>query len=343
MVSACASSTKKYYASEFVDPGANAALTFEGPYWHLFDNKLLGVFADSFGKSQTGAVNGLMHVDVRNNLKRSQRIVFSCNLSVIGKENVKVVELMPGESQRVTLWPTIDRKKFYNLRSSLNVTATFKMTPEETGDTYSETLDLSVGPLTRFHWFAREKQSQKVTDLRPFIYRFVTPDDNEGEVQSLVSEAAAFTKGQHFSKTNDPAQVWEQMEAIYLALQKRGYVYNHLAARFFDGAQRVRLPSESLKQNHGNCIDTSLVFASAFEAIGLNAFLIFSETHAQVGVRYPDSKKILVLETTDMQSSSFAEAIKSGGHSQTAYKDDPHYAHIYARDARQIGIFPLAH
>jgi hypothetical protein len=67
----------------------------------------------------------------------------------------------------------------------------------------------------------------------------------------------------------------DQARAVYEGLQARNIVYTNVGGSFFDGAQNVKLPAQSLTTGSANCIDGALVFASAFEAMGMQPVLIF--------------------------------------------------------------------
>ena len=87
-------------------------------------------------------------------------------------------------------------------------------------------------------------------------------------------------------------------EALYLALQRRRYTYTTVGETFFDATQRVRVPSQSLAQRSGNCVDATHVFASAFEALGMEPLLVFVQGHILVAVRSSSGASSAFMPTT---------------------------------------------
>ncbi len=117
---------------------------------------------------------------------------------------------------------------------------------------------------------------------------------------------------------NRPMTKWEttyyQSQAIFEELRARGLTYINLTGSgFFSSSQNVRYPSESLAGQGANCIDGSLLFASALEALGMEPVIAISHTagHAFVAARcWAGSTDCVVpIETTMISgSSSFGEA-----------------------------------
>jgi hypothetical protein len=108
---------------------------------------------------------------------------------------------------------------------------------------------------------------------------------------------------------------YDQVAAIFLALKELGLTYVSVATDFFDGAQNVKFPSESLATTSANCIDGSLVFASALEAIGMRPAIVMLPGHAIAAVLVdPDADPCnlnnwLAIETTVVANATPAEAI----------------------------------
>jgi hypothetical protein len=100
---------------------------------------------------------------------------------------------------------------------------------------------------------------------------------------------------------------WEvtyyQSVAIFEELRARGLAYINLTGSgFFSTAQNVRYPAESLSTMSANCIDGSLLFASAWEALGMEPIVAVSYTagHAFAAVRcWPGTTNCVIpIETT---------------------------------------------
>lgn len=130
----------------------------------------------------------------------------------------------------------------------------------------------------------------------------------------------------------------DQLGAIFKAVQSYGVGYVSVSGSFFSSAQYVKLPSESLNSSAANCIDGALLFASALEAIGMDAFLELTPNHAFVSVRcWEGLKCILPLETTLVgKNVSAQQAIQSG---IEKYSDVTNHVDIAAQ--RKLGFAPI--
>jgi hypothetical protein len=78
--------------------------------------------------------------------------------------------------------------------------------------------------------------------------------------------------------------VLDQLGAIFLALRARGVQYVQVPQDFFAGAQNVKFPVEALATASANCVDGSLVFASALESMSMRAGLVKVPRHMFVAV-----------------------------------------------------------
>ena len=97
-------------------------------------------------------------------------------------------------------------------------------------------------------------------------------------------------------QSHDPNAVLEDIDALYLACQQSGIRYSTTPASFEKVFQRVRLPHEVIEERVGNCLDTSLLFCSLLENVGLRPILIVTHSHALVGcwleeLSFPTSKE----------------------------------------------------
>ena len=154
-------------------------------------------------------------------------------------------------------------------------------------------------------------------DLCPFVVTLVTPDDAGGEIQALIREAAWFTESGAMVgyQAGTIEASLEQAQALPSRCRSYAMVYTSVSGSFFDGAQRVRLPAESLAVQSANCIDGALVFASAFEALGMEPIIIFVDGHALVAVKGTPGSGIdqwLPIETTLLGTGSFEDAYYAG-------------------------------
>ena len=154
------------------------------------------------------------------------------------------------------------------------------------------TLQLSVGG---------EVQVQEDIDLEllPFdhwpgasimphlLAAFVTP--NHPALSTVAVEASKFMEKWTGSpsldayQTQDRNRVRFQVAAVYEALRSQGIIYSEPPASFERNGQRVRLSNRVLTEKMGTCIDTTLLFASVLESIGINPVVVILRGHALVG------------------------------------------------------------
>ena len=120
------------------------------------------------------------------------------------------------------------------------------------------------------------------------ITAFVTP--NHPEISKLVARAATFLQQWTGDPSLDayqrqnPNRVRMQAAAIYAALQEQNIVYSVPPASFEAIGQRVRLCDTIMQQKMGTCLDLTLLYVSAMEAIGLHPLLVFLPGHIFAGV-----------------------------------------------------------
>ena len=178
------------------------------------------------------------------------------------------------------------------------------------------------------------------TSVRPeLLASFVVP--NHPLISSVIVKASQFMEKWTGSSAMDEYQTQDrhrarlQVAAIYEALRGEALVYVAPPASFEPMGQRVRLADKVLTEKLGTCLDTTLLFASCLEAVGLFPILVLQKGHAFVGAWITEDiyaqnigddasfllKKcadgvndIVLVETTALTSSSpvaFDEAVKS--------------------------------
>ena len=201
-----------------------------------------------------------------------------------------------------------------------------------------------------FPWSIPGFTDAEVYDL---MAAMVTPTDPS--VEELIRNAANYTSSGTISSgygghvDDDNGAVWERLAAIWEAeVDYYNLTYISTTTSFAPGTvQRIRLPFEVLDQRSGNCIETSMLFASAAEAMGLEAAIIVIPGHAYMGVRTDqENANYYFIETTLIGRATFQEAVD---YASQEFKDAlPHldaeeqgYGWVTIADAREKGILPL--
>lgn len=180
----------------------------------------------------------------------------------------------------------------------------------------------------------------------------VTP--NDPSVEELIRKAAEYTdsgimwSGYGGHTDDDDGGVWDRLQAIWQAENEYNLTYISTWVSFAPGeVQRIRLPAEVLDQQSGNCIELALLYASAAEALDLEAALILIPGHAFVGIRTDqENANYYFVETTMIGSASFSEAVDAadGEFAETLphlEAEEPGYGWVKIWDARTDGILPL--
>lgn len=162
-------------------------------------------------------------------------------------------------------------------------------------------------------------------------------------------------------ESHSRTRVWEMASALWTAVCNLGISYALPPASFERNGQKIRTPGAILEGRVATCLDTTLLFASALEQMGLNALVFLSEGHAFAGLwlqpqefaqlitedvssvrKRVDLKEMVVFETTLVTKAyppSFSHA------SEEALKhltEDLFHAAIDTHRARMQKIRPLA-
>lgn len=182
---------------------------------------------------------------------------------------------------------------------------------------------------------------------------WVTP--NDPAVEELIRKAADYTEsgimtnGYGGAVHDENGTVWDRLQAIWQA-EDNDYDLTYISTIVgFDQnwCQRVRTPYEVLSQRSGNCIETSLLYASAAEALKLEPALIFVPGHTYVAIRTDDQNaSYYFIETTLIGRAGFSQAVDYAAASWE--EDQPHvdaqddeYAWVNINEAREKGILPM--
>jgi hypothetical protein len=184
-------------------------------------------------------------------------------------------------------------------------------------------------------WSNQVTGAQGTQSLAPGFYYFVV-NNTDGAASRDVRWARSVTRED---------VVRDLLTSLFSALRSLGVTYTSVTNTFFDGWQHVRRVSESIQALSANCIDGSLVFASAAELLGVEPVLIFVTGHAYVGIRSaPGSPIIWPIETTLVGDASvtppdaYFTALTERSNDVAT---DPIYQEIDVATMRRAGITPL--
>lgn len=165
-------------------------------------------------------------------------------------------------------------------------------------------------------------------------------------------------------ESNSRERVWLLVSAIYSAVIGKQIAYALPPSSFESNGQKIRLPGKIDDSKLATCLDSTLLFAAAFEQAGLNPLVVLIKGHALVGVwlepedlatlmitdaevlrqRLPLKELILIETTLSVQHPPvpFSVAVATGAKAVALDKDDDFIAAIDIRRARSHGIKPLS-
>ncbi|MDR3104230.1 MAG: DUF3320 domain-containing protein [Yokenella regensburgei] len=162
-------------------------------------------------------------------------------------------------------------------------------------------------------------------------------------------------------ESHSRSRVWEMASALWTAVCNLSISYALPPASFECNGQKIRTPGAIMEGKVATCLDTTLLFSSALEQIGLNSLIFLSEGHAFAGFwlqpqefaqlvtedvssvrKRVDLKEMVVFETTfvtKVHPPSFTQACEEALKHLT---EEAFHAAIDTRRARMQKIRPLA-
>jgi len=133
------------------------------------------------------------------------------------------------------------------------------------------------------------------------------------------------------------------MEALFDRLYDLGIVYQNVTDSFFKSSQTIKEPKDALKTGTANCIDGTLLMASALEAVGYQPGLVLVPGHAFLAVRIMPSlpNTWALLETTMINTGDFSKAQKAASQQFSKYNATGKLKIIDVKAQRDRGVTPL--
>jgi very-short-patch-repair endonuclease len=207
-----------------------------------------------------------------------------------------------------------------------------------------------------------------VSDMAQLLPAFVMP--NDPAIFRVLRSAAERLAGHGHSsaldgyQSNDPKRAYMLAAAVYSAIAGLGLHYAQPPASFESRGQKVRGPSKIGHDAIATCLDTTLLFAAALEAAGLNTVALLLDGHAFAAVwlvkrtlpktvendvaeirKAIAARELVVFETTGVThrpAMTFEQAKRVG---ETKLQENAPQRFISAVDiarSRSAGIVPLA-
>jgi hypothetical protein len=145
------------------------------------------------------------------------------------------------------------------------------------------------------------------------VAAWVTPTTKE--IEELVTAAKRRLPRMGFSGTQ--TKTLPQVKAFFDELKSRGVSYV-MDPTIFSGVgqvQRVRLPREVLASTNAQCVESSVLFATLLESLGIHVTLFSVPGHMFIGWRTSKldvgGERMVYLETTAVHGKTFEQAMAS--------------------------------
>jgi hypothetical protein len=250
-----------------------------------------------------------------------------------------VYEITKQDVYKYGLNPTFNAK-VAEISTPTPVTASLKITLKTGEQIYADSKTIQMLPIGYYVWVLGENDRRFSSPV------LATP--HADAVQKVISAAARATPwnsilGYQEAEGYSHLEILDyQMRAVYNVLQNLGVTYVSTSTTFTStDAQRVRLPVQTLSDNSGNCIETTLLFDAIFEAIGFHTYFVFITGHVYLAVQeWPDSDRVVPLETTMLGFGTYDQARSTGLDEYGKAPDDQQYLQVDVQKVRNAGIEP---
>lgn len=308
---------------------------------HLLGQKTRQALAD--GKVIESTPH-LVTVELENTTDKERTATLTFELSGFSNQGKKTFKLAPKQKLVDVADATLDFQKLGAASAAAQATYTYEL---EVDGELVKANGLGVQVQPKENAFMTRPAYLRVSTLQLLVGAMTTT--NHPAIQQLLNIPGASFSGYQGQNTQaDEVKVSQQVEKIYNAIKARGVNYVSTTESFYTGLQRVRWPSQSLdpKISSANCMDGSLLFAAAIEAINLDPFFVFVPGHVFIGYHLtkPEARaagaRVQYLETTAVGSSTFAQAVALGSNEVNVKYKGKIEATIHLADARKNGFKP---
>jgi len=168
-------------------------------------------------------------------------------------------------------------------------------------------------------------------------------------IDPLLREALNTRRVGQFTgyQTGRPEDVYRQVEAVWLALKRRGIRYSSITTTSSESdrvySQHVRFLSDSVGNAQANCIDGTVLFASVLRKIDIDPVIVFVPGHAFLGFYLDRGRNNMgFLETTMLGTSDFRSAVATGRENYQRHRVSPRTQLVDVERARKLGITPIS-
>lgn len=327
---------------------ASAAGGADMPYQidYVYTTELITAYYHLYGS----VLDDFAIVNLANNSAETARFLVETEIDGYSFTSSDTVEVAAGETAEVRQNPRLIPESMEKLNAQRYANFVIRVTlltdgPDEL--LLSESTEILLYSRRDYTWV----DGCTLQENRDFLAAYVTP--NDPYVEELLRRAADYTdSGMIWSgyggELDESGTVWERLEAVWRAEEDYNLTYVSTWVSFTpEASQRMRMPFEVMEQQGGNCIELVFLYASAVEAMDMEADIVLIPGHAYLAVRTDDvNAQYYFVETTLIGRSTFAEAVDYGANSwdrdgPLLETDEYNYGWVNIIDARAEGILPV--
>ncbi len=184
-------------------------------------------------------------------------------------------------------------------------------------------------------------------------------NENHPQIDQILKEAKDTGLCQQFlGYQASSKEVVQQVNAIWVALQRRGITYSSITDTTPSRGvhvQHVRFLDESINMTQANCVDGSVLFASVLRKIGIRTALVLVPEHCYVAFypqesSEPDELPIGIETTMLGKKASLAEAVNAATitredslqkNAAKFAQEDSGFMLVDLGEVREAGIMPI--
>ena len=314
---------------------------------YIYNESLITAFYHLYGS----VLDDLVRVHLTNSTDKSATILVETGIEGYSTTASSTVVVKPGEKGTVRQNPRLSIPAVEALNSRRPGTFFIRVTQLKEGQDevlLNDTVEVTIYSRRDFIWVNGFSPAEEFK----LYAAWVTPNDPavEGLIRSAANyaESRIMTNGYGGIPNDENGSVWDRLQAIWKAQEALGLTYISTMVAFSEGYnQRIRTPYDVLEQKSGNCIETTLLYASAAEALDLEAAIILIPGHSYIAIRTDEvNSNYYFIETTLIGRATFDEAIATGLQNWADTQPrleagDPEYYWINVYEARDKGILPM--
>jgi very-short-patch-repair endonuclease len=210
------------------------------------------------------------------------RLRLTSDPEIFSSEEWSIDSLAPGQSVRLPERPlNISHDFLFNQTEEVKVSMKLVLYAISEPESELAIEEFSIDVLPANFWGGETRQPE-------LLAAFVKP--NGVYVESLVKQVTGLLEKQGQGRSADGYQSQTREKPYLMA----AYLWNVIFSQrlsyvspppgFARNGQRIRLPADISTSEMAACLDSSLLFASCLELMGLNSVIALTEQHAFVGV-----------------------------------------------------------